>query len=334
MTRQIASAVLLLHIVPLLGARAAPTAETAVAEAPAVPRILCEEATFNFGERDATEVVEHSFLIRNVGNAPLVISKVKPGCGCTVTSWRTKTLAAGESSELTSKLRLKGMRGKQKKSITVESNDPKRPRLYLSLAGSVSTALYLDPSYANFGALGRDQVKSETIKLVSRTPGVKITGVNKGKPDWLTVKILEEGHKSYPGLILTTKPPLGPGALRGSILVDTNSKVGKQQRLLAYGHVQGALTTIPRTLLLRGDPTHMMTRSILVRPGTVKSFKVLDVAVPDPLIGVKVAETSKSVYRIDLSDLSPRPELNGKEIRILTDAAEMGVIKVPITVGK
>ena len=59
------------------GAAKPEPAEPEVPEAERVPKIACDEATFDFGGVTPTGSVEHVFKIKNVGNADLEIAEVK-----------------------------------------------------------------------------------------------------------------------------------------------------------------------------------------------------------------------------------------------------------------
>ena len=43
------------------------------------PKILIEEAVFDFHEVDEGQIVTHDFIVRNPGNQPLEITRVAPG---------------------------------------------------------------------------------------------------------------------------------------------------------------------------------------------------------------------------------------------------------------
>lgn len=60
------------------------------------PKIQIPERTFNFGSVGPKDVVEHEFIIRNVGNAPLTISRAYTTCGCTTAEFSAKVIQPGE----------------------------------------------------------------------------------------------------------------------------------------------------------------------------------------------------------------------------------------------
>ena len=90
----------------------------------AAPKLACDEPEYQFGELDSSETVKHNFVIRNEGDEPLKITRVRTDCGCTLARLKDKTLAPGEQTTLLSTLSLKGRHGKQRKRITLETNDP------------------------------------------------------------------------------------------------------------------------------------------------------------------------------------------------------------------
>ena len=76
------------------------------------------------------------FEFTNTGNAPLIITKVKSSCGCTVPSWPTEPIMAGETGEIKVKYdtnRVMPIR----KTITVSSNAVDSPTIALKIKGLV-----------------------------------------------------------------------------------------------------------------------------------------------------------------------------------------------------
>ena len=88
-----------------------------------MPKIAFEKKTFEFGTISQGEKVEHSFIYRNTGEAPLVIVSVEPSCGCTLAEDPPeKPIAAGSSDTLRVTYDSDGHRGHVKKSVSVVAN--------------------------------------------------------------------------------------------------------------------------------------------------------------------------------------------------------------------
>ena len=76
------------------------------------------------------------FEFTNTGSAPLIISKVKSSCGCTVPSWSKEPIMAGETGTIKVKYdtnRVMPIR----KTITVTSNASDKPTIALKIKGLV-----------------------------------------------------------------------------------------------------------------------------------------------------------------------------------------------------
>ncbi len=83
------------------------------------------EATYDFGVITQGEKAQTIYKIKNVGKHPLVISKAKGSCGCTVPKWPKEAIAPGEIAEIDVVFNSRGKRGKQNKRITITANtDP------------------------------------------------------------------------------------------------------------------------------------------------------------------------------------------------------------------
>jgi hypothetical protein len=97
------------------------------------------EKTFDFGEMKQGEKKEHTFTLKNDGKSELIIRNVRSSCGCTAVAPATKVIAAGESAPVKVTFDSRGKRGRQSKTITVITNDPKTPTAILRISGNVVT---------------------------------------------------------------------------------------------------------------------------------------------------------------------------------------------------
>ncbi|MCK4698687.1 MAG: DUF1573 domain-containing protein [Bacteroidales bacterium] len=94
--------------------------------------------TYDFGKMAQRSKVEHDFVFKNVGKGDLILRKIKSGCGCTVVSPKDKVIEPGKSSSIKAIFSSGTRKGRQNKSITVITNDPKNSRIILRIAGEVN----------------------------------------------------------------------------------------------------------------------------------------------------------------------------------------------------
>jgi len=101
------------------------------------PKIYVSLAVYDFGSAFEGIAVEHTFMIKNTGDETLEISGVSASCGCTTAELPTESITPGESVALDVLINTTGFGGTISKSITVYSNDPESPLLYLRVTGQV-----------------------------------------------------------------------------------------------------------------------------------------------------------------------------------------------------
>ena len=65
----------------------------------AQPEIKFESTTYDFGKiKEEGGKVTGKFIFTNVGNEPLELTNVRPGCGCTAANYTKGAIAPGEPS--------------------------------------------------------------------------------------------------------------------------------------------------------------------------------------------------------------------------------------------
>ena len=86
------------------------------------PQITFEEKTFDFGDIQQGDQVEHIFAFENTGNEPLILTNVQTTCGCTVPKWPREPIPPGQKAQITVKFNSSGKIGKVNKVVKVISN--------------------------------------------------------------------------------------------------------------------------------------------------------------------------------------------------------------------
>ncbi|MFM8911603.1 MAG: DUF1573 domain-containing protein [Flammeovirgaceae bacterium] len=85
--------------------------------------ITWEKPTFDFGDINQGEKVQHVFKFENTGNQPLIITNVEVTCGCTTPrGWPRDPIMPGSRAELEVQFSSAGKFGRQNKVVTVVSN--------------------------------------------------------------------------------------------------------------------------------------------------------------------------------------------------------------------
>ncbi|UOU99751.1 DUF1573 domain-containing protein [Chryseobacterium daecheongense] len=79
----------------------APATEAAPASNQPLTTAALSESNFDFGKIKKGDKVEHVYEITNTGTNPLVISEVKPGCGCTAPDFTKDPILPGKKGKIT-----------------------------------------------------------------------------------------------------------------------------------------------------------------------------------------------------------------------------------------
>ena len=95
------------------------------------------EKTYDFGDMNQGDKKEYTFTLKNDGKSDLIIRNVRTSCGCTAVAPSKKVIAAGESAPIKVAFDSRGKRGRQSKSITVITNDPKTPTTILRISSNI-----------------------------------------------------------------------------------------------------------------------------------------------------------------------------------------------------
>ena len=138
------------------------------------------EPSKDFGQLVQGSVAEHVFQLVSDGEGPLVVSRIKPSCGCTIA--RTSLLLAdgrrseyeigtpiepGTQVEVQAELKTQGRVGPMSSNISVYSNAPAGV-MNLSLKAEVKPVLIADPSATiNFNRITTADVVRDEIRIKS-----------------------------------------------------------------------------------------------------------------------------------------------------------------------
>jgi hypothetical protein len=107
------------------------------AELIAAPVASFDNESHDFGDMKPNTKVEHSFLLKNAGKNNLIIRHVQSSCGCTAVTPSKTMISANESVPIKVVFDSTGKTGRQNKTITVITNDPKNANKTLRIACNV-----------------------------------------------------------------------------------------------------------------------------------------------------------------------------------------------------
>lgn len=113
----------------------APVQEAAAPVNPNAPTIEFESDVIDYGTVDYNGDGVREFVFKNNGKEPLIISRAKGSCGCTVPTWPKEPIMPGETGVIKVKYAT-NRAGRFTKTVTISSN-AKTPSKRLTIKGTV-----------------------------------------------------------------------------------------------------------------------------------------------------------------------------------------------------
>lgn len=235
-----------------LGALAATAhAQETSPAAAGTPRAVIEETTHNAGEVPKGTIIEHDFIVRNDGDADLLVLDVKPACGCTTPGF-DRVIAPGTTGKITLKVDTARFKGPISKSATVQTNDPQQPTLRLVVNATVQTFIDVLPrDVVNFRQYRGEESRQE-LTITSNEEGqfeirdVQVTGES------VRHELSRESDTQYK-LQVWADAESAVGNLNGTLKLITNSQREPEVRITVRGTILGQISVNPSTLYFRVD---------------------------------------------------------------------------------
>lgn len=98
--------------------------------------ITFDKTTYEYGDIKPGSDGTRFFTVTNTGDKPLILSNVKPSCGCTTPEWSQDPIMPKKSAKIKVGYNTAGM-GAFNKMIEVFSNDPVNSRSVIYIKGNV-----------------------------------------------------------------------------------------------------------------------------------------------------------------------------------------------------
>jgi len=100
-------------------------------------QIEFDKEVIDYGEVEYASNGEREFIIKNIGDAPLIITRTKGSCGCTVPTKPSGPILPGKTGVMKVKYDTKRANQPFSKSITVTSNAVNFPTKVVKIKGKV-----------------------------------------------------------------------------------------------------------------------------------------------------------------------------------------------------
>lgn len=217
--------------------------EPGVASAEA-PKAEIAEPVYNFGTALSGPPIEHVFMIKNVGKAPLEIRNVNTSCGCTAAKPSKSILAPGEVSTIAASVDTRFELGHSLSVVNLTTNEPDNAPLQLKIEGVIKPQVTAQPMDIDFGNVrhGSAEVREVVISDMMGGKGFALKSVKNENPN---IKVTESARTDdKPGALLrlALSPAMPPGPISDTLRIETSRA---PLRVAILGVVTGDLIVRP-----------------------------------------------------------------------------------------
>lgn len=311
------------------------------APAAAAPKAVLPIDKKDVGTVAKGEVINQAFVIKNAGTADLVITDVKPSCGCTISEY-DRVIKPGAEGKIALKIETKQFSGPIAKTALVLTNDPSMSQLTLHVAAYVKPYVETYPyGFFRLQALTGDTATSDMI-LGSDDPAFAPTKIEVPYK-FLKTTLVElpakehvagKGAKQYK-LTLSNAPDSPEGLLSGYVKLQTGVPKQPEVELAISGYIKPTVTVTPGMINFGNfDPKgEAVRRNIMVIDNVPQrqDFAVTKAETTVPGISASVVPIDKGRIRVDLvvDDKIKKGVFEG-ELEIRTTDKAKSDVKIPI----
>lgn len=282
------------------------------------PTLAVAGPVYDFGTVPQGEPVKHDFLIRNTGESELIIRKILPACGCTAAVVASDRISAGEQTKVKVQFDTSGFRGYKVKTVRLYTNDPKQTSSVLTLQGTVTPEIELQPQRLNFGTIRKGMSPSDEVTVRSSVDGFAVTSVKARSEELIVEK--EELPSDGVRLKISLKDTVPVGIFRSRIAVRTNNPNTPVVNIPVFAKVRGDLALSSSSVsygLLEGPLQQSVRKEVYVTNSSDQAIRILSVKSDHPNVSAEVAE------------LEP-----GKKyaIRVLLEGKDAGAVRAKVRI--
>jgi hypothetical protein len=223
------------------------------------PKVAFDAAEFDFGVMDSNGTDRHDFVLKNVGDAPLILTKGSTSCKCTISEVNEKPIPPGSASKVTVQWSGKGNLGEFEQTANILTNDPARPQITLTINGRLTTAVRLDPADLVFTRITAGEKAQGKFRVYGylaepfhiteyKLDNPKFAGLFAFHARPLSPEQLKEDQDAKAGceVEVTIKPGLPVGPLREKIVLSTAYSSHPTVELPVSGRVSSEIAIVGR----------------------------------------------------------------------------------------
>jgi hypothetical protein len=306
------------------------------------PVLEMPRMSYDFGETFELKDYTYAFVVRNRGNADLVIEDVKPGCGCTAAKF-DKVIAPGKEGKIELVIDGSKVSGQFSKATEVRTNDPDRPQLTLVMSGKEISYVDVVPNGTVYlhGRPGEVITKELTISSNEKDIDFQITSVTSNMDDKIKYSVAKGAKKGDWVVKVSKDPKLPIMSQYGTLIVHSNSKKSPDTTLQVHVMTKSSILLSPSVLNYgevkftdQKGPGVPATKTLTVTKATGK-LRITEVTTSNPnFVAALETVTPDQQYKVKVTFTPPArkqsKQTESGEMIIKTDDPQEPMLRVQL----
>jgi uncharacterized protein DUF1573 len=246
----------------------------------AQPKIDIKTTHHNFGTTYPDQMMLHNFEFANKGDKPLIISKVTTTCGCAAAILAATTIMPSATSIVSVTMEAHAP-AKKKESVYLYTNDPKNPKVMISLESLIRNLWHFSPKQVfKFPDLPFNQEQSMTMMLenIDKVP-FKILATSVKDPA-LSVSTGEYTPEGCP-VTVTLKAGTEKHNITDQVLIQTNHPNQPKINIQVLGRTVGFIKFNRKTVFFgsmrKGSTKKIVISANIIANSNAKKFLITDI---------------------------------------------------------
>ncbi len=288
--------------------------------------VVVDGADFDFGVGQRQGAMSHAFIVRNDGDEPLKLEKGATTCKCTLSDLKTGDVPPGGTAEVRLDWKLVTLGEQFRQTAEIHTNDPRRPTVSLTVHGTVTDLVRLEPHDVVLSNVPANDGAEATVHLygfnVQDLQVVSHEFTNQDTAsyfslDWKPTAAddLREKQGATTGLTgtLVVKPGLPLGPINQTIQLKTNVGEVDQLELEISGSVVSDVSII--------GPSQFVEKHNVLMFGTVEHARGAKATLRILVKGPHRRDVKLTVQEVDPADvlsatLGEMQEINAGAVRM------------------
>lgn len=192
--------------------------------------LALEMPVIELNPRPEDETVTTTFVFHNKGDKPIRVTEVESSCSCLSAELDKDVYAPGEKGVGKAEFRVSSFVGRHEKTVHVKTDDPVQPNWIIPFVLEVPEVVRIEPKTLQWWINEDPSPKTARLLVTGEAP-MSIKTITSTREN------VEFGWKEIvPGreYELTVKPKNTAEVMLGALRIETDSKIPKYQRQMAF----------------------------------------------------------------------------------------------------